>query len=228
MRPDSRSNIMQAFILVLPLALAGGVDAAEPSPSAQEPVPLPFDPLSSDEQALAIAIATQDGSVTALFSDRYLVVGAALYNHKSFQDLEMWPRMAEVWFHDQEDDQAVRSLVDLGLQEVVLVEEPAVEVPLTAAEVERAGRLALADPWIRDRLVEAGIDPDQVEWTGRLWRDEVVCPEHRCVLVGLSQGRVFHHEHTIAVDVTDQQVLGILGRGQAITHGGPKPAEVLP
>ena len=226
MRPNPRNNMMQVLVLLLPLALSGGVGAAEQSP-VEEHDPLPFDPLSPDEQRLAVSTALEDGDVGALLSDRYIVVGAALYTHKAFQDLDVWPRMAEVWFYDQEDGQAVRSLVDLGLQEVVLVEEPAVEPPLTAVEVEQAGRLALADEWIRDRLAEAAIDPDQVDWTGRLWRHDEVCPEHRCVLVGLSQGSVFHHEHTIVVDVTDQQVRGILGHGPTVTYAS-EPTGVLP
>lgn len=211
MNRDAHPSMTKALGLVLlAVSLGGTVDEASPLPEPAQDEPLPFDPLSHDERQRAVETSLRDEDVAGMLSGRYEVIGASLYTHKSLQDLEDWPRLAETWIYDHGSALTAHALVDLDLLEVVWVEALSLQPPLTTGEVDRAGRLALGEALVRDRLADAGIDTGQVTWTGRLWTGEAGCMDHRCVLVGFSEGHAFFHDHTVVVDLTDEQVRGFL------------------
>lgn len=195
------------------------------SENEPEPRPLPFDPLSAVEQEKAMALLLDDPDVQRSLSDRVEPIGAALHTDKAFRDLEVWPRMAEVWLYDYANNRAVRGLVDLGEEGVTLWDHPPVQPPATTNEVYRSGLLALEDGGVQKRLTGEGIDPAEAHWTARLWSGPGVtdCPQHRCLLVSFTDGHGhFTGDFTVLADLTDDRVVAILG-----INGMPEETETL-
>lgn len=178
--------------------------------TTQAAAPLPFDPLSAEEQRRAVRLALESGAALA---QRHQVIGAALYTDKAFLEFDAWPRMAEVWIYDYSNDATVQVLVDLGAMEAVSTRSlPDVHPQLTAGEVRRAAAMSLADDAVLRRLADLGIDAQGLGWTARLWEgpEPVACVEHRCALVALHDGPRFLFDPLVAVDLSAQQVLGLL------------------
>lgn len=199
------------FLVLAPAAAAGAVNLG----AAPPPTPLPFDPLSSGEQAQAIDLALKGAGVSAQLSSRHEVIGAALFTDKSFEDLPTWPRIAEVWFFDYDANQALRAFVDLGARFTYGVELLDVQPPLTGGEIERVGRMALEDERVQARFVDAAMDVENVTWTARLWTGDAptACPEHRCALVGFEYEGSFVYDLAVLVDLAIDTVLRVSGPG---------------
>lgn len=186
--------------------------------------PLPFDPLTADEQAQATATALADARVAAHL-DRYEVIGPALNTDKHRMQAEPGSRMADVWLYDYTSDRTVWALVDLRANTVSQVDVRSdIQPPMTGDEMERAATMALAD----DRVAEAlrAHQPYQaMEPTGRLWTGDVAnaCPVHRCVLVGFFLDDMFQPDLQVRVDLSAQRVDGLVQFGEAPSLGEVRP-----
>lgn len=208
---ESGDASMQFASALTPATVFGPLQPGAEQAPAEATGPLPFDPLSSTEKRDAVTLAMEHDAIAS--ASRIQVIGVALYTDKSFKDLADWPRMAEVWVYDYATDTTLRALVDLGDRMVRSVDALAIQPPLVADEVRRAGQLALDDAGVLERLADRGIPAEDVGWNARLWHDPEgapACTQHRCVLVAVLDGARFVSEPLVLVDLSAERVAGIL------------------
>jgi hypothetical protein len=190
--------------------------------------PLPLDPLTPGEQALADTVARADPRVREMLgrgSRLVYVEFLALKEPQRAPGAEEAPprRSAEVLFYVPERDQGVRVLVDLAARRVVeQAPVPGQSVPLSAEEVAAAARLALADQRVVQLFggrmpafrvatapaTRASADSARIEGlrtVGATPRDP--CYRRRCVALFFRVGNRYVHMNRVIVDLTGQRVI---------------------
>jgi hypothetical protein len=114
--------------------------------------PLPLDPLTPGERAIADTVARSDARVReALRAGTAQLIHIEFIAVKPAEGQEDLPprRHAEVLFFLPRANVGLSVLVDLERRQVAeVVRSPGESVPISAAEVDRAVRLALADPGV--------------------------------------------------------------------------------
>ena len=109
-----------------------------------------YDPLSLVEQGRARQIALADASVSALLTGAARTELLLVERHeesKAVYALGSWPRRADVLIYLYDTDTLLSAVVNLtagGVDQVQTAQQ--VQPPLTPAETDLAGQLALADP----------------------------------------------------------------------------------
>jgi hypothetical protein len=213
--------IARSAMLVAALALAD----ARGQPAA----PLPLDPLTARERALADSVARADSRVRDFLGPaRSLRINTDFIAVKGARDTREQSdtpsgRHAEVLFYRYDNDQGVRVLVDLQRRAVVdVVRLPGSSVPLSAEEVALAARLALADQRVvalfggrmppfrvaTGPATLAGRDSARIEGLRTLGgtRDDP-CFLHRCVVLFFRVSNRYVQMNRVFVDLTAQTVL---------------------
>jgi Cu2+-containing amine oxidase len=191
--------------------------------------PLPLDPLTPGERALADSIARADPRIRALIGGAgsrliYVDFLAAKVPQRAPGAEEVPPRRsADVLFYLPDRDQGLRALVDLETRRVVeQVAVPGQSVPLSAAEVAEAARLALADqrvtrlfaaPMPAFRVATApatreGVDSARIEGLRTVAASPSdPCWRRRCVVLFFRVGNRYLQMNRVIVDLTGQRVL---------------------
>lgn len=195
---------------------------------AQDP-PLPLDPLTAQERALADEVARSDSRVR-----EFLAAGRSRHIYTDFISIKE-PRVtdvrsdvpsrrhAEALFYNCDRREGLRALVDLSERRVVDVARvPGQSVPINAEEVAEAARLALADqrvvrlfgnrmpafraatgPATREDLESARIEGLRLAGAGQ--RDP--CTRGRCIMLFFRVNNRYVQMNRVSVDLTTQQVL---------------------
>jgi hypothetical protein len=209
------------------LHLLAGLSLATAGVQAQEPLPL--DPLTPNERAIADTVAREDPKVREFLRAE----GSRLINvdfmvakdpADTTQQRDAPPRRtAEVLFYRPDRDQGLRVLVDLAGRRVVSAASvPGQSVPLSNEEVVLAARLALADDRVI-RLFGGRVPPFQVA-KGPATRasadsarieglrtvaptPEDPCYRRRCVVLFFRVRNRYVHLNRVVVDLTGRQVI---------------------
>jgi hypothetical protein len=213
--------ICRSALLVAALAL-GNARAQPPA------TPLPLDPLTARERALADTIARADSRVREFLAAGrsirinvdFIAVKAA--NETAAQRDTPSGRHAEVLFYRYDTDQGLRVLVDLQRRAVVDIDRPTgASVPLSPDELALAARLALADRRVT-ALFGARMPPFRVATGPQLLtadsarieglrtlgatRDDP-CFTHRCVVLFFRVNNQYVQMNRVFVDLTAQTVI---------------------
>ena len=194
--------------------------AAALAPPLLAQTPLPGDPLTTEETRDLVRIATEYARAKGLGGELVLVAAdVASDKPAGTHDREITPeqagRLGEALFFGYEKNEGVRVLVDLARRQGVHIARiPARSVPLGREEVERAARLALADPEVvqllgpnasRFRVVDPGSDADAVEGL-RLVSSEDRCSRNRCAELFFRSGGYYIAGYRVLVDLTARTV----------------------
>lgn len=190
--------------------------------------PLPLDPLTPRERALADSIARADPRIRDVVGrgGRLIYVDfLAVKQPQRVPGVEEAPprRSAEVLFYLPDRDQGVRALVDLEQRRVVdQAAVPGQSVPLSAEEVQTAARLALADQRVirlfggRMPAFRVATGPATLADTGaaRIEGLRTVaasrtdpCYGRRCVVLFFRVANRYVQMNRVIVDLTGQRVL---------------------
>lgn len=212
------ANAARAVLLAAVLIIAPAVARAQG--------PLPLDPLTPQERAVADSAATSDPRVREFIgAGRSRQIHLDFISAKSGARGEDVPptRHAEVLFYNYDRDLGVLALVDLSRRRVVDVARvPGKSVPINSDEVADAARLALADP--RVARLFGGQMPSFRVATKAASREELgtprieglrlvggaandPCTRHRCVMLFFRVDNRYVQMNRVAVDLTAQQVL---------------------
>jgi hypothetical protein len=200
-----------------------------PAVSQAQGAPLPLDPLTPYERALADTVVRADPRIRALIGpggSRLVAVDfLAVKDTQRVAGGEETPprRTAEVLLYLPDRDQGIRALVDLAARRVVQqVPVPGQSVPLSAEEVQIAARLALADqrvirlfggrmPAFRVATAPAtlaGADSARIEGLRTVAASpNDPCYRRRCVVLFFRVGGRYVHMNRVTVDLTGQRVL---------------------
>jgi hypothetical protein len=189
--------------------------------------PLPLDPLTAQERALADTIARSDPRVRELLQS-----GQAELAHIEFVAMKSGAdtsagvdvplrRHAQVIFLLGRTNEGLAILVDLERRTVVEVaRSPGESVPLSLAEVERAARLTVAHPGVA-RLFGDRLPPFRIEGL-REGRDTAstrieairttgppgdTCYRRRCVVVFFRVNNRYVHVNRVLVDLLSNRVI---------------------
>ena len=210
-------SIRRASVIV---ALAVGMTA----PVVHAQAPLPLDPLTPPERAVAESVARGDRRVReALGAEAQLVSIQFVAPKAADAQLDVPARRhAEVLFFLPPSNAGLAVLVDLeGRQVVDLVRAPGESVPLSGEEVERAVRLALADrrvvqlfdgvlPGFRPERLPPGIrdtSHTRVEAIRTLATGPGdPCYRRRCVVLFFRVENRFMHLNRVVVDLLSNRV----------------------
>ncbi len=212
----------RALTLVAALSFASAMMQAQGEP-------LPLDPLTAGERAVADTIARADPRVREFLGrgpSRLINVDFIGVKHvaDTAQRGEVPPRRnAEALFYRSDRDQGLRVLVDLvGRQVADIAAVPGPSVPLSGDEVALAARLALADsrvvrlfggelPAFRvatGPATRSGADSARIEGlrtVGATPRDP--CYRRRCVVLFFRVGNRYVQMNRVVVDLTRQLVI---------------------
>jgi hypothetical protein len=212
---------MRGNFAVVPLAIVATAMLA------QEPRrPLPLDPLTSEERGRALTIARENGRVRELIgpNEELETIYTEFISVKRDQSGEPRGRYADVLFYRFDQNIGIRALVDLEVNGVTdIARVPGKSVPLGAADVERAARLAQEDPQVRAlfgeqlssfRVLTGPITRESQE--GNFIeglhtvgvRTDDPCTTDRCVTLLFSAGdRYLFNDRSITVDLTKRRVM---------------------
>jgi len=142
---------------MLGLAVAGLIGLGVSIAGAQsDDGPQGFDPLSTDEEAIALAQAqgSNPAETTGLGDDDVVLLVERHEEPKG--DEADGGRRADVYVYSYDDDRLTLTVVDVLTGEVVQSTVLAdTQLPLVAEEVDRAEELALADPGLQRDLATA-------------------------------------------------------------------------
>ena len=126
-----------------------------PSLGAQPDRPLPLDPLTPRERALADTVVRADARVREFLAggqSRLInidFISVKLAGDSAIQDNVPSRRTAEALLYRYDLNQGLRVLVDVGRRTIIEVARvPGESVPINGDEVEQAARLALRDPQV--------------------------------------------------------------------------------
>jgi len=209
-------------ICLLTFSLSAQTDRANPSPLA---APLPLDPLTAAERATAEQLARANGTVRQFLSTgRSRLIYADFISVKRDAKVpEPEGRFADVLFYRYDDDTGLRLLVDLSAGAVIDVARVGGRsVPLAAAEVEEAARLALASSDVVRLLGErAGsfrvasgpatsgqINDNRIEALRTLGSTpDDPCTRDRCVVLFFRSQNRYIALNQVVVDLTTSRVL---------------------
>jgi hypothetical protein len=196
--------------------------------TAQRDEPLPLDPLTANEQAVADTIARSDRRVREfLRSGAGRLINVEFSAAKDPADTssqgDVAPRRAaEVLYYRTDRDQGLRVLVDLASRRVTAA-APVLgqSVPISSEEIVQAARLALAD----DRVIRlfggrlprftiatrpatrAETDVPRIEGLRSVAVvSEDPCYGRRCVVLFFRVRNRYVHVNRVVVDLTGQQV----------------------
>ena len=194
---------------------------------AQDP-PLPLDPLTAQERALADEVARSDSRVRDFLAGRSRNIYTDFMSIKAPRVTEVRAdvpsrRHAEALFYNYDRREGLRALVDLSERRVVdIARVPGQSVPINAEEVAEASRLALADPRVvrlfggrmpafraatgpatREDLESARIEGLRLVGAGE--RDP--CTRNRCIMLFFRVNNRYVQMNRVSVDLTTQQVL---------------------
>lgn len=209
-----------ACTAALMIALTSALMAQPP------PRPLPSDPLSAEETPRLVRVATEFAqSREGLGRENFVLVGTEVVDYKPPQTdprhvitPEDAGRYGSVLFFRYDKNAGVRVLVDLVRNAGVEVTTiPARAMPIGREEVERAARLALADPVVgrflgagasRFRVAEPGSDEENTVEGLRVIapRGDDPCSTHRCVDVFFRRGGYYVTGQRVTVDLTSSTV----------------------
>jgi hypothetical protein len=189
--------------------------------------PLPLDPLTAEERAIADSVASRDARVRELLpGTRFIRVNtdfiAVKEANRETEDLPI-RRTAEVLFYDYSSDIGLRVLVDIAARRVLdLVKVPGRSVPINRSEVEQAARLALADSRVvglfgreapRFHVASGAATGEEIQ-SPRIEGLKVVgaddndpCFRHRCVVLFFRVNNRYVNMNRVTVDLTAQRVL---------------------
>ena len=167
-----------------------------------------YDPLSPEEQSLALSLARNDPAVAALLQGGQRAEVLFVERHdedKAVTASGTWPRRADVLIYDYRQDALTQAIVNLHAGTTDSVQTVrGVQLPPTAAETTRAVELVLGDGRaggeLRNRyqfLTGAALArADQLQVSGGLFRatslpervrgPAAACGVHRCVEVLLA------------------------------------------
>ena len=213
--------------MILLLALTAGARAQRSVVAA----PLPLDPLTRSERARAEEIARAHGA-----TKEFLGAGRSRIIYVDFISFKRDPkavepsgRFADVLFYRYTDNSGLRLLVDLAAGAVVDTTPVAGRsVPLAAAEVEEAARLALASAEVVRLLGDnAGsfraatgpatreqINDNRIEALRTLGSTpDDPCMRDRCVVLFFRTRNRYIAMNQVVVDLTTQRVFVNVNRG---------------
>jgi hypothetical protein len=206
--------------VVLLIALASPLVAQPP------PRPLPSDPLTAEETQRLVRVATEFAqSREGLGRENFVLVGTELVDYKPPRTEprhvitpEEAGRHGSVLFFRYDKNAGVRVLVDLVRNAGVEVTTiPARAMPIGREEVERAARLALADPGVgrfvgadasRFRVAEPGsAEENTVEGLRVIApKGDDPCSTHRCVDLFFRREGYYVTGQRVTVDLTANTV----------------------
>lgn len=217
-----RTSICRALPLAAALSLATVMVQAQGEP-------LPLDPLTPRERAVADTIARADPRVRDfLGQESSRLINVDFIATKGGADTTRQPgvpprRSAEALYYRADRDEGLRALVDLAGRRVTdIATVPGPSVPLSRDEIADAARLALADPRVK-RLFDGRVDAFRVatEPATRAGADSArieglravamtpgdPCYRRRCVVLFFRVGNRYVQMNRVVVDVTRQQVI---------------------
>lgn len=185
---------------------------------------LPLDPLTPAERAAGEELARGNDKVREfLAKGRTRAIYSEFIAPKLNRGDEPSGRYADVLFYRYDDDAGLRVLVDLGARAVVdMAPVAGHSVPLTAAEVEEAARLALANAEVARLLgPEAGtfrpalapanrdtINDNRIEGLRTLGGSpDDPCTRDRCVVLFFRTHNRYIAMNRVVVDLTAQRTL---------------------
>jgi hypothetical protein len=172
--------------------------------------PLPFDPLSQQEQADAVGIALEHQPLHTVL-DRYETIGASLNTDKHRMRSAEPARMADVWFYEYTTDQTVWALIDLDASTLAEWDLVPYQPPLTAREMSHAAQLAVQDADTLTLLTPRA-PLSSIEALARGWSSPPgsPCSENRCALVAFEIHGVYQGDIHILINLSLDRVEGPL------------------
>lgn len=216
-RPDGWARSCRAFAPWLFTFLAAATTVAWAADTEQAaPKRKGFDPLSAEEQRLAHETALHAPNLSRLLAGaprtELLLVERHEESKEVYANSGPWPRRADVFTYNYDQDVLIHETVDLATGKVDSVETAkSVQLPFTANESTAALRVALGDaeagPLIRRqyRQIFGGevFQPDKVEVNATVFYADSMpdgavgplakCGVHRCAQLLLSaEGKVLN------------------------------------
>jgi len=208
---------------------------------AQQPSPMPLDPLTPDEVRVAQRVAAEDSRLREWGAGKSRLIYVQFISVKPpsaerQRQSEPSGRFAEVLLHIDPAGGGVRALVDLTAGRVIdAVRLPEQSVPIGQSDVELAAQIALADPAFRRLLGEQATSFHVL--TGPVTRESESgnlieglhtigvgpadpCSTHRCVvLLFSSNGRYLFQEQQITVDLSARKLM-LIQPPRPVQHQG--------
>jgi Cu2+-containing amine oxidase len=236
--PDSVFLFRRCPVLLVILATAVFLECSSGAPlraqakvnpkATTERQPLPLDPLTSADRALAERIATEDSRVRELIgTGPHHLVSVDLLFLKPEKEESPAPvqaveidRNAEVIFR-REDESGVRAIVNLTKRTVTFVSRiESRQIPLTQEDIVEAARLAVENEELRHELgtEQEGFAAAAKSSRGATGRYAVTglrlftqdeddpCYKHRCVRLMFRRDQDYLVQPVVMVDLTTRQV----------------------
>jgi hypothetical protein len=199
---SSRHLRLVALALVVGLAFTATLVWAAPGVSLLDPPRTGYDPLSSEEQEQARALAVQQPDFAIALNSASRSELLLIERHEESKDVVKsgnWPRRADVYSYVYDNDTLLLAVVNLSSGQVDSFETVKdVQLPLTQAETDRAFDLLLADATLSAEIAaeyqtitgEALTDPrTQLKLNALIYRADSMpganpgaegCGPHRC------------------------------------------------
>ncbi len=207
--------------------LLGGVTLGAALSLGHAQRPLPLDPLTERERAIADSVVRADPRVRDVLGSRDAqLVQIEFIAAKTGRDAAAEPdvparRHAHVLFYVPAANAGVSVLVDLERAQVVdVVRSPGDGVPISTPEVERAARLALANPAVvrlfGERLPAFRLERGQAGTDTAATRIDAIrtlgvpgdpCYRRRCVVLFFRVDNRYVHMNRVLVDLGSNRVI---------------------
>lgn len=206
LRAGSFSRHVAAFVMLSGTLVTASVAAAQPPPP--QPRGLALDPLTPVERRTAERVARADPRVRDLVGEGGRLSYVEFVAVKAEDEREAPARHAEVVFLRADAQFGVRALVSLQREPAVVAVDkiPEADVPMTAADLEMARKLALENAEVRAageaRLAKATVEGLRIVATD----DDDPCFRSRCVRLLFKIGRDYLSQPVVVVNLTKSSV----------------------
>jgi Cu2+-containing amine oxidase len=225
---SKRILILASAMLCLGLVAAGNAQRPEPRqlPPSERAA---LDPLTAEEEAMAVRIARADGRVKeALAAENVRVVSVVpvlMKRGESHEKLDLHQREIEVTLFQPQKEVGARVVVNLRQNSVASVQRLAAhQVPFTSDDLNDAFQLALRDPQVQRALGESaqsfhvqgqrGVTAETAATanvvTGLPLRSSDPndpCSKDRCLQLLFRRGNDFLSEPVVTVNLSKKQVV---------------------
>lgn len=209
--PQRRARSQAILVGSLALATLATLSVSglvAPAQDADGSFPLPFDPPTQAEQALAAEIALADPAVQEMLDERHAFLGAALHTQKLPETpASEHPRLFDTWFYDYPSNTVVWAVIEPAqarVVEIVPVDFP-FQPPLAGVELQRAVDLAFGLQATVERFPEGPPSATAILVSGA----GTSCPTDRCALVGFIEGGGPAMDFLVLVNLSEDRVVDI-------------------